>query len=190
MAYVVDICFEKVDIKDKIRKLPLKEKQEQSAAAYQNFYNTILSDPTSDECEELKTFILYYPHKPGDQHAFIDTNVFAHHLLNMGKNVFFLKFVRSKNKNMPDMPEFSIPINCSDVSELTCEGTKGLETKVVDFGDPDVDIHLAQRFPDVIVPPTWFCTEEEHLRIGGGAYNWFKFVKKVEILWLRVLARS
>lgn len=186
MAYVVDICFEKVDIKDKIQRLSLGDKNLQSIIAYNNFYNTLLSDPGSEECDSMETFILYHPHEPGSPLAFINMNIFANNLLKMGKTVFFLKFLRNPKRPLdPDMPQFSIPIQCEDLTELTCDDSRGLKTRIIDFGDDEVDIHLASRFPDVIIPPTWFCTEDENLRIGGGSNNWFKFVRKVEILWKR-----
>jgi len=183
MAYVVDICFEKVDIKDKIRHLGLNDKNLQSIIAYNNFYNTLLSDPDSEECESLETFILYHPLCAGDMHAFVNMNIFANNLLKLKKNVFFLRFLKAKRKHEPDYPEFSIPIEAKDLTELTCDDSRGLKTRVVDFGDPEIDIKLASRFPDVVIPPCWFMVEEDNLRVGGGGNNWYKFVRKIELLW-------
>jgi len=183
MAYVVDICFEKVDIKDKIKHLNNNDKHLQSIIAYNNFYNTLLANPESEECESLQTFILYHPSTAGDSQAFVNMNIFANNLLKLKKNVFFLRFIKGKRRMDPDYPEFSIPVEAENNTDDFNQNVTELKTRIVDFGDPEIDITLASRFPDVVIPPCWFMVQEDNLRVGGGGNNWYKFVRKIEILW-------
>lgn len=178
MAHIIDILIEKVDVKDKISKLDLNAKNEQTIIAYNNFYNTILGEPDSESCENLQTFILYHPASKTNSQAFIDMNFFANNLLKMNKTVIFLKFISDKNC---DYPEFSVPEK-TDANVLAPD-FQGLKTKVINFDKQDEDLALYTRFPDVIIPPTWYILEGENWRIGGGNNNWFKFVKKIEILY-------
>ena len=198
MAYVVDICFDKVTIKSEIARMGIEQKSTQTITAYNNFYNTLLP-----EMDKLQTFIIYHPAPMGSREAFIDTNLFAYNLLKMKKTVFFLKWKKGKKDKDPDIPQFYLPLlpeddlpeenpdlydfcgirSSTDYGCIFSETFKGLETRLIDLDDEKINLLEHVRAPDVVIPPTWFVVEEDNLRIGGGGNSWFKLVRRIQLIW-------